>query len=331
MPQRPSIDIHAHFYPLDYLQAVEKHGAAFGVGCDLSDADGPRIALGPAPPMRLARPFIDIDARIAEMDELGVGMHALSLTIPMVGWAGDELALRLSQAFNDAVGEAHAKHPQRLVGFATLPWRAPELAAKELERAARIPGIRGVYSATRIGERELGDEEFFPVYERMEALGLPLFLHPVDVVDPQRLRRYYLNNLLGNPFESAIAAAHLIFGGALDRFPGMEVCLPHAGGAFPYLVGRLHHGWKKRPELRHLETGPMDYLRRLHYDTINHAPEGLAYLIGLVGADRVMLGSDYCFDMGPDRPVEVVTGHPDIGAAEAELILSGNAERLLRL
>ncbi|MEE9262015.1 MAG: amidohydrolase family protein, partial [Dehalococcoidia bacterium] len=173
---------------------------------------------------------------------------------------------------------------------------------------------------------------FFPIYERMESLRLPLLLHPPpEVIGQERLTPFYLRNLLGNPFESAIAAANLVFGGVLDKFKRLQVCLPHAGGAFPYLVGRLDHGWKVRPECAHLERAPSAYLRRFRYDTISHSPEALRYLIGLVGADRVMLGSDYCYDMGYDRPVEVITRLRGLDSEERSQILRDNAVRFLRL
>ena len=194
-----------------------------------------------------------------------------------------------------------------------------------------MPAIKGIYLATRILERELSDPAFFPVYERIEDLGLPVFLHPVEVIEMERLKPFFLGNLLGNPFDTAVAAAHLIFGGVLDRFPKLEFCLPHAGGAFPFLVGRLNHGWAVRAECKHLEHGPETYLKRFYYDTISHSGEALGYLIDQVGAERVMLGSDYCFDMGYERPVEVVSGHPALSAKDKALILEGNARRLLGL
>jgi aminocarboxymuconate-semialdehyde decarboxylase len=236
------------------------------------------------------------------MDRQGVGVHALSLTVPMVCWADADLGLRLARAFNDALAEAHTAFPGRFVGFATLPMQNPDLALEELDRATGLPGIRGIYLATNVNGRDLSDPEFFPVDGRMEALKLPLFLHPVHVIGAVRLKPYFLGNPLGNPFDSAVAAAHLIFGGVLDRFRKLQICLPHAGGAFPYLAGRLSRGWKVRPACKHLKGPPSAYLRRFTYDTISHAPEMLRFLLSLVGADRVMLGSDYCFDMGYDAP-----------------------------
>jgi aminocarboxymuconate-semialdehyde decarboxylase len=328
MHSHSAVDIHAHYFPEAYLKLIASEGAAFNAGCDFT-ADGPSIHVGDLKTPPLAHKFTDIDLRVAEMDEIGVEVHALSLTMPMVAWADGALALKLSEAFNDAIGESHAKYPDRLVGLATLPWHEPELAIKELQRAAKIPGIRGVYASTRVRDRELGDEEFWPVYEVIEDLGLNLFLHPVTVVEPQRLAKYYLTNLLGNPFDSAIASAHLIFSGTLDRFPGMDVCLPHAGGAFPYLVGRLNRGRNVRAELKHMEKSPFEYIRRFHYDTVAHSDDALEYLISIAGADRVMLGSDYCFDMGYERPVEIVTNHAKIDTQAQAMILGGNARKLI--
>jgi aminocarboxymuconate-semialdehyde decarboxylase len=258
-------------------------------------------------------------------------MHALSLSQPMVYWAGRRLGERLAALFNEELARAHESAPQRFVGLATLPMHEPELAVRELERAAELPGVCGVYVATRILQRELSDEAFFPVYERLEALGLPLFLHPVLVVEPERLQRFYLTNLLGNPFESAIAAAHLIFGGVLDRFPALEVVLPHAGGAFPWIAGRLNRGWEKREELRKNCRSPLQYLRRFHYDTIGYSDEVIEYLARIVGADRIVMGSDYCFPIAYERPVDVVRANRALSEDEKRLILEANARRLLRI
>ena len=331
MTRPPSVDIHAHFFPEGYLKLIAEEGGRFGVHLSRSDPKGPVIEIGSVRTGPLRAAFTDLDLRKKEMDRQGVRVHALSLTLPMVYWADSDLGLRLARVVNDALAQAHTAFPDRFVGLATLPMQEPKLALKELDRAARLPGIRGVYLGTNIRGRELSDPDFLPVYERIEALKLPVLLHPLNVIGAQRLAPYFLGNLLGNPFDSAVAAAHLIFGGVLDRFKRLQVCLPHAGGAFPYLVGRLSRGWKVRSECKHLKRSPSAYLRRFTYDTISHSPEALRYLIGLVGADRVMLGSDYCFDMGYEHPVEVVTRLRWLSRSDQAKILGGNAARLLRL
>jgi aminocarboxymuconate-semialdehyde decarboxylase len=326
-----AIDTHAHFYPESYLRLIEQAGAASGAELRRGDGPGPSLKVGEIVTQPLGPRFTDIDARIAAMDEQGVAVHVMSLSLPMVYWAAPPLAHELSAAYNDAAAVAHARFPARLFSLAMLPMNAPELALAELERAARLPGVRGVYMATAVRERELSHPDFFPVYARIEALDLPIFLHPVSVIGHARLTPHYLTNLLGNPFETAIAAAHLIFGGVLDSFPNLTVCLPHAGGAFPWLVGRLNRGWQKRADLKHVRQAPIDYLRRFYYDTIGYNDDVLDYLVRVIGADRVLLGSDYCFPIAYERPVEIVADHPTLSASDKAAIIEANARRLLKL
>jgi aminocarboxymuconate-semialdehyde decarboxylase len=250
----------------------------------------------------------------------------------MVYWANGDLSSKLSAAFNDSIAHAHESHPGRFFGLAVLPMQEPNLAVAELDRVSTLPGVRGVYMATSILDREISDPVFWPVYEHLEAMRLPVFLHPVQVIGMEtRLKQYFLSNLLGNPFDTAVAASHLIFGQVMDRFPKLDVVLPHGGGALPLLIGRLEHGWRVRPECKHLARSPREYLRRFHYDTITHSNEALSYLIDLVGADRILLGSDYCFDMGYQRPIEVVNNHQSLTPADKLAILTSNAARLLSL
>jgi aminocarboxymuconate-semialdehyde decarboxylase len=324
-----TIDIHAHFYPESYLKLIEAEGAEFGVSCSYDDPDGPVIDANGVKTPPLSRRYFDLEDRVAAMDEMGVGVHCLSLTQPMLYWASPDLSERLAVAYNDACAEVHEAYPERFLGLAILPMQEPELALKELERAKSLPGIRGVYMATRVLDKELSDPSLFPVYEAIEDSGLTIFLHPIKVVDPSRLKQFYLTNFIGNPTESAIAASHLIFGEVLDRFPKLTFCLPHAGGTFPWLIGRITHGWVVRDECKHLKNPPVEYLRRFYYDTITHAAPALEYLIDLVGPDRVVLGSDFCFDMSYERPVEIVTGHAGLSEDDQALILGGNAKRLL--
>ena len=284
-----------------------------------------QVAIGPI----IAR-YHDLGLRLKEMDAQGVAVHALSLMPPMVYWADGELGSRLARLVNDAMAAASRAHPERFVFLATLPMQNPEAAVDEVNRAVTQLGARGVYLGTNVRGKELTDPSSLPVFERIDALRVPIFLHPLNVIGAQRLTSYYLHNLLGNPFDTAVAAANIIFSGLLDRFPKLEICLPHAGGALPYLIGRLNHGWKVRLECKALKKPPSSYLSRFIYDTISHAPESLSYLINLVGADRVMMGSDFCFDMGYERPVKAVTALK-LSRGDQERILRGNAARLLRL
>ncbi|HEY6240074.1 MAG TPA: amidohydrolase family protein [Burkholderiales bacterium] len=326
-----AIDVHAHYFPQSFLDLIAKHGPAHGFEYKMVEGKGPQFKHGHLTTGPVGPNFVDLDARLAAMDAQGVEAHALSLSQPMVYWADGDLAKRLAETYNDALALAHERDVRRFIGLATLPMHEPALAVKEVERAAKLPGMRGFYIATQVRGKDLSDAAFLPVYERIEASGLPLFLHPVEVIGHQRLAAYYLTNLLGNPFESAIAAAHLIFGGVLDRFPSLIVCLPHSGGAFPWLVGRLTRGWEKRADLKHIRQSPVEYLRRFYYDTVGYSDHVLEYLVKVVGPDRVLMGSDYCFPIAYEQPVAVVTDHPRLDVGAKKRILEDNARHLLKL
>ena len=326
----PTIDTHTHYFPESYLRLIAEHGRRCGTtvvteGGKTFIQVGLLLRTGP-----ITSDFHDLDDRIKTMDRVGVKMHALSLTQPMVYWADDDLGIQLCVVFNDAANDAHRKHPDRFIGFACLPFQNPHLAARELERVAKLPGIRGIYMATAVRDRELSDRSFFPLYDRIADLGLPIFLHPM-MINNERLKQYYLINLLGNPFDTAIAAAHLIFAGVLDAFPKLEVSLPHAGGALPILRGRLDRGFESRSECKTIPRPPSEYLKRFTYDTISYSEAIMEQLVGLVGADRIMMGSDYCFDIAYNDPVKIVNGMKSLNDEQRRQILWDNAARLLRL
>jgi aminocarboxymuconate-semialdehyde decarboxylase len=320
-----AIDIHAHYYPQAYLDVLAVEGKRYGYDYEKLGAG---FAIGP---VHYAQKFTDLDQRLAEMDEIGVEMHALSLTAPMVYFAEPEAQERLARAWNDAASAAHQAHPRRFVALATLPMGDPDRALAELLRASALKGVRGVYLGTNVAGRDLDDPSFTPVFARIEALGLPVFLHPTNTVGGERLgKSYYLSNLIGNPLDTAIAAAHLIFGGVLDRFPKLEIALPHSGGVMPILMGRWDHAHRVRPEVKQLPAPPSAYLRRFTYDTVCHSEAVLKFLIDQVGLERVMLGSDYCFEMGYARPVDVVDGL-GLDAEQRAQVLRGTAAKLLKV
>ncbi len=324
-----TIDIHAHWYPEQWLQLFEKDGPKEGAKLERG-AKGYTIRTE-----RITNAFDDefvsLELRLQGMRRQGVDLQALSLTAPMVNWASAGFGLALSQAYNDAASAAHLRHPEKFLGLAMLPMQAPELAVKELERCAKLPGMRGLYVATNVNGADLDEKRFWDVYAKAEELGWTMYLHPVDTIGRERTTRYYLKNLLGNPYDTGVAAASLVFGGVLDAFPKLEVNLPHAGGTFPWLIGRLDHGTKMRPELKHMKRMPSEYLRRFSYDTIGHDDRINANLVRLVGADRVLLGSDYCFDMGLADPVATVARIEGLTDSDRDRIKGGTAARLLRL
>src|SRR5262249_51608182 len=338
MAEPTGVDVHAHFFPDRFIRIIEESGGAFGASVDRSNPKGPVLVVGGSRTAPLDARYWDLDLRLRAMNRQGVATQALSLTAPMVYWADGDTGARLAAAWNDGASAAHVAHPDRFVGCAMLPLQDQVRALAELERAAALPGIRGVYMGTNVGGRELSDPALFPIFERAAALRLPVLLHPLRVVGGERLAPYYLTNFLGNPFDTAIAASHLVFGGVLDRLPNLTGCLPHAGGALPYVHGRPPHRPRGqvgggRQERRAGAKPPYASFPPLStQDTNGQHPAALRYLIATVGADRVMLGTDFCFDMGVERPLAVIQAKAvGLGKKDQQRVIRENAARMLRL
>jgi len=324
------IDIHAHYFPQTYLDLFNSEGQRYNTEFRMTEKGfffkTPAESNGPLPAK-----FIDLKQRLADMDAQGVAVQALSLTGPMVYWAEGEFSQKLAMTWNDGAVAAHKANPDRFVVLATLPMLEPDRAIDELNRVSKLPGVRGVYMGTNIEGRDLDDPLFEPIFTRIEALGLPVFLHPLPpILGGKRLQPYSLTNLLAYPLDTTVAAAHLIFGGVLDRHPNLLIVLPHAGGALLNIIGRLDHGWNVIPPAKHSAQTPSAYLHRFMYDTIVHSKPMMEFIISQVGVDRIMLGSDYCFPVGYDRPVEVVEDlhlSPD----QRKMILGGTAAKVLKI
>ena len=325
-----AIDIHAHYFPQTYLDLFNTEGQRYSAEFRMTDQGfffkTPAESNGPLPAK-----FIDLKQRLADMDAQGVAVHALSLTGPMVYWADGEFSHKLAGTWNDAAVAAHQANPDRFVVLATLPMLDPDRAVDELYRVSKLPGVRGVYMGTNIEGRDLDDPLFEPIFTRIEALGLPVFLHPLPpILGGKRLQPLSLTNLLAYPLDTTVAASHLIFGGVLDRHPNLLIVLPHAGGALLNIVGRLDHGWNVIPAAKHSAQTPSAYLHRFMYDTIAHSKPLMEYIISQVGVERVMMGSDYCFPVGYDRPVEVVE-ELGLNSEQRKMILGGTAAKILKI
>ncbi|HEV7968352.1 MAG TPA: amidohydrolase family protein [Candidatus Acidoferrales bacterium] len=325
-----TIDIHAHYFPQTYFDLFNSEGRRYNAEFHRTEQGiffkTPVESSGP-----LSAKFIDLKQRLADMDAQGVAVQALSLTGPMVYWADGEFSHKLAMTWNDAAVAAHQANPDRFVVLATLPMLDPDRAVDELSRVSKLPGVRGIYMGTNIEGRDLDDPLFEPIFTGIEALGLPVFLHPLPpILGGKRLQPYSLTNLVAFPLDTTVAAAHLIFGGVMDRHPNLLVVLPHAGGAVLNLVGRLDHGWNVIPAAKQSAQTPSAYLHRFRYDTIAHSKPVMEFIISQVGAERIMLGSDYCFPVGYDRPVEVVEDL-HLTSDQRKMILGGTAAKILKI
>jgi len=327
------IDAHMHWYPQVFVDLMIRKGPAHGAVMSEDDKGNPVVVSVPGSTQTsiMRRKMTDVDEIIAAMDDRRVNTNVLSMTNPLVYWAPPGFGLELSAAHNDACVEMHNKYPDRFYGTITLPLQDIKLSLEELERMADQPSMRAVWMAEHINGKNLHEKEFWPIYERAEALGLPLFLTNLYPTDPERMKDFFMINTLGNPQEAGYAAVSLMCGGVLDAFPKLEVFLPHAGGTFPWLIGRLQMGMDWSPELKHLKHPAKEYLRRFHYDLITHDPTIMRYLIDLVGVDRIVAGTDFPQGMSVRRPVEFVESIPGLTEKERRMILSENPTRLLNI
>jgi len=323
-----TIDIHTHILTQETAALLSQAGAKVTITPD--DAESAALDVGGV----VYRPFptggFDIARRLQDMDATGVDVHVLSAT-PQTYLYKQEAALgaTTSAIQNDQIAKHIAAHPTRFMGIATLPMQDPKLAADELTRAMTKLGLRGAMFASNILGKNLDDPSFEPLWAAAEELGAFMFIHPNNVAGAERLKSYYLVNLIGNPLDTTIAAACLVFGGVMDRHPRLKVCLAHAGGFMPYQAGRWIHGWRVRAEpKKNIPQEPATIVGRFLYDTIAHSDESLAFLIERAGAARVMLGSDYPYDMAMMDCVAHVRGLK-ISDADKAAILGTRAEALL--
>jgi aminocarboxymuconate-semialdehyde decarboxylase len=311
----PIIDTHAHWYPQEFIDLLEREAADNGATMSRNAKGAPVFKL-PHIEQRSVMPplMVDLDLMRREMDKRRVDTMVLSLTNPMVYWAPPAFALKLSQTWNDASTAAYT-----------------EFAVAELTRAAKLPGMRAVYMAEAINGVNLHHKSFWPVYAKCESLGLPILLHPLYPCGIELMGEFFMRNLLGNPYEAGIAACSLVLGGVMDAHPKLKVMLPHAGGPFPWLIGRIDYGIRVRAELGHMKKPASKYLRRFYYDTVTHQAQILRYLIEFIGEDRIMLGSDYNQDMCDLRPVDFLEEVPGLTKRQREQILGVNAMKLFKI
>jgi aminocarboxymuconate-semialdehyde decarboxylase len=325
-----TIDTHTHVLADATIKLLQKEIPSLGLKLTPIDGDNAVCEVAGVAYRPFPRGGHDIERRLADMDAAEVDLHVLSVA-PQVWLYAQEPAIGAAAAAiqNDEIARLVTEHPNRFTGIATLPMQAPEKAAEELRRAIGKLGLHGAMIGSNVNGRNLDDPSFEPVWAAAAELEAFMMIHPGNVAGADRLRAYYLGNLIGNPLDTTIAAACLIFGGVLDRHPKLDFVMVHGGGFIPYQGGRWVHGWKVRPEPKvHLKHSPEKLLERFRYDTILHCKASLEFLIASAGADRVFLGSDYPYDMAMLDCVRHVRSL-DISAADRDAILGGHAAAIL--
>ena len=325
-----AIDMHNHFVSQEVIWFLAREGRHFET--QIVERDGRRFFLIQEKALRpIDGAISDVSARMVDMDREQIAIQAVSC-VPFLMYpdVSGDLGLAIAQVVNDSIASLARYHGDRFVPLASVPMQDPRTAAKELERAAKL-GMRGVEIPPKVGGRQLDEAGFEVFWAAAEALQMPVCIHPFEAAPEGALSRYFLGNLVGNLFDTGLAASLLIYGGVLERHPKLRVVLYHAGGALASLVGRLDMGYRLIPECRNaIPRPPSTYVSQFSFDIIAHNRVMLSHLVESWGADRFVIGSDYPLPAGLAHPVQEVKAL-NLGSDAEARIMCGNARQLLRL
>ena len=327
-----TVDIHAHVFTpacqelVAGLMSPEYEPFSYFSSAETNEYQARHIA-------EIAPKMTDPAVRIADMDEMGIDVQALSVAPPQFYyWTDVELGRRLARMQNENLASMVHDHPDRFVGLATVPLQDVSSAVAELEYCVRELDFRGVEINTNVFGLDLDDPRYRPFFAKAEELDVVVLLHPNGFTQGERLQKYYMMNVIGNPMDTTIAVNRIIHGGVLEEFPGLKLCLVHGGGYLPFYSARMDHSYELRPEGRHhITRAPSAYLKQVYVDSMVFDSVHLEFLIQQMGAAHVVLGTDYPFDMGYYDPLGQLEGVRGLSEEDMELIRSQTASRLLNI
>jgi aminocarboxymuconate-semialdehyde decarboxylase len=326
------IDLHTHILPENLPDLAERYGTPGFIQLDHHAPGCARMMLDGSLFREIEDNCWDPRRRLEDCAATNVDVQVLS-TVPVMFnyWAKPEHALDLARLLNDHIASIVNEQPHRFVGLGTLPMQQTDLAIEELERCTRDLKLAGVQIGTHINGRSLDHPDLFPVFEAAADLGACVFVHPWDILGKERMTKYWLPWLVGMPAESALAICSVIFGGVLERLPKLRIAFAHGGGSFPGTVGRVQQGFLTRPDLCAVDNAvpPRDYLGRFYVDSLVHDAGALRFLVGLIGAERIALGSDYPFPLGESVPGALIESIREFDDTTKARLLSGTALEFL--
>ncbi len=305
------IDIHTHILPENWPNLSERYGYGGWVQLQHTGPGCARLVQEGKLFRQIEANSWDIDKRLEECDRAGVDVQVLS-TVPVMFsyWARAQDTLDLSRYLNDHLAGIVEKRPGRFIGLGTVPMQEPDFAIRELQRCIGELGLAGIEIGSHINGRNLDDPRVVEVFTAAQELGAAIFVHPWDMLGRERMSNYWLPWLVGMPAETSLSICCMIFGGVLEKLPKLRVCFAHGGGSFPASFGRIEHGFQVRPDLVAVSnrTPPREYLGRFYVDSLVHDPHLLSYMIQLMGARSICLGSDYPFPLGEHEPGRMIEG-----------------------
>jgi len=303
-----TIDIHTHILPEHIPNFREKFGYGGFISLDHHKPCCARMVVDDKFFREVEDNCWSAEKRMSECNHHHVDVQVLS-TVPVMFsyWAKPQDCLELSIFLNDHIAEIVRKYPKRFIGLGTIPLQAPELAIKELERCKSI-GLKGVQIGSHVNDWNLNDPKLFPIFEACAEMDMAVFVHPWEMMGQEKMQRYWLPWLVGMPAETSLAICSMIFGGVFERLPKLRVAFAHGGGSFPSTIGRIEHGFDCRPDLVAIDNNvnPRNYIGKFWLDSLVHDPKMLEFIVDLMGADKVALGSDYPFPLGENTPGQLI-------------------------
>lgn len=329
----PVIDVHAHIFPQSGIRAWREGRDWFGATVEKGETGPATIRSGTYEATYSRTEFwIPYRERVAHLDRKGIDVQVLSLNPQLIrDHLEPKSTIDFCRSVNDELSGAVAESPDRFEALAILPLQDTDASVRELDRAMNELGLKGFLVASHVDGRRWDDAALFPVLEEAERTGAFILLHPFNnrVAGYGLMRGYHLINLIGNPMETTVAAASLVLGGVMDRLPKLKICLSHAGGYLPFAAGRFDHAYGERKDVSaRAKRLPSDYLRSFYYDCISHSDVGLKFVVEQVGADRLLVGTDFPADMGLGQPSTWLDGLPFLSQAQREMIKGETAKGL---